>query len=256
MRRLLLVLCLLAGASSAEAAVAFDANQTAPCTANGRNLTTGLACTNLTISGGLTKSAMVCQVNLSLQTPTTEVVSWDLVGANQLMTLIVARNTSSGTGRAELWGLINPTAGNKSVLYTAVGTSDIDINCVSWQGVDATGGATSFPHSTSAIGTSAAPSVTITSAVGNATMDSTINDTSTLSAPTKTQTFIDNVPNLFSGGGSRAAGASPNVAHAWTLASGTSNWASVGTDILADGGGGGCTVSPTLTLLGVGNCGG
>lgn len=253
MRRLLLVLWLLVGASSVEAAVAFDANQTAPCTTSAVNLVTGLACTNLTITGGLTNSAMVCQINLSLQTPTSEVVSYDLVGANQLMTLIVARNTSSGTGRAELWGLINPVAGNKSVKYTGVGTSDVDINCVSWQGVDQTGGATSFPNSTSAIGTSAAPSVTITSAVGNATMDSTVNDTSTLSAPTKTQTFIDNTPASISGGGSRAAGASPNVVHAWTLAIGTSNWASVGTDLLAAGGGG-CTLSPTLTLLGVGNC--
>lgn len=257
MKRLLLVLCLAFSASSAQAAVTFDANATAPCSSNSVNLAVaGMPCQTLTITAAMSNPAVICQVNLSNQTVTTPVLTWDSGGSNQTMDFIGGRNTTSGTGRAELWGRVNPASGNKLAKYTAAaGTSDIDINCVSWSGVDATGGATSFPHFTSAIGTSAAPSVTITSAVGNATMDSTVNDTSTLSAPTKTQTFIDNAPNLFSGGGSRAAGAASNV-HAWTLALGSSNWASVGTDILADGGGGGCTAKPTLTLLGVGNCGG
>lgn len=256
MKRLILVLCLLCWATSAQAAVAFDANATAPCTGNSVNLAVaGKTCQTLTITAAMSGPAVLCQVNLSLQTVTTPALTWDFGGSAQPMGLIGGKNTSSGTGRAELWGLVNPASGNKIAKYTAAaGTTDIDINCVSWSGVDQTGGATSFPHFNSANGTSTTPSVTVTSAVGNATMDSTVNDTSTLSAPTQTQSFIDNVPNLISGGGSRGTGAS--VTHAWTLALGGSNWASAGTDILAAGAGGGCTVSPTLALLGVGNCGG
>lgn len=252
MKRLLLVLCLLSVGASVEAAVAFDANATADCTANSVNLVTGKTCATLTVGTGANR-AVVCQVGLSLHSPATEVMTWDLGGANQLMTLIRGADNTGTNGRAELWGLVAPTSGAKTVQYTAVGTSDITINCVSWTGVDQTGGATSFPNAASATGTSATASVTITSAVGNATMDSTANDGSQYNSATKTITYNDATPNLISAAGSRAGGAA-TVTHQWTL-NVSANWVSVGTDLLAAAGGG-CTVAPTLTLLGVGNCGG
>ncbi len=255
MRRLLLVLCLLSLPAAAQGAVAFDANATADCVASGRNLVTGLTCATLTVGGGTLRAA-ICAVDLSLQTPTTEVMTWDLGGTNQLMTLIGGANTPSATGRAELWGVVAPTSGAKTAKYTGVGTSDIVINCTAWTGVDQTGGATSFPHFVSATATSQAISVTVTSATANATVTTNVNDTNTVTLTSATTaTFNDFSAATITAAGSRSGGAA-SVAHTWTLNGGVNgNWAAVGSDLLADAGGG-CPASPTLALLGVGNCGG
>lgn len=224
--------------------VAFDANATADATANGA---TSITTSNLTVGAG-TLRALVVQLCFSLKTVASVTVTWDNGASNQAMTQIVAANGTGVVGRVELWGLVAPVSGAKSLRAAWTGSSDVYINGVSWTGVDQTGGTTTFPHSTSATGSSNTPSVTITSAVGNATMDVTCEDVGTLGSPTKTQTFLDTVATNINGSGSRAAGAASNV-HAWT-ATVTPNWVSAGTDILADAGGGASTWGP---LLGLGN---
>lgn len=212
--------------------VTFDANSPTDQTANAVVGTTGFTTTGglVTVGSGANR-ALVVSLNFSLPTVASIVVTWDTGGTNQAMAVIPnATATVTGGGDAQLWGLIAPTAGNKDLKVTWVGTSDIIVNGTSWTGVDQTGGATSFPHGTSATASaSTAITLAVTSAVGNATM-ACVTTNGTPSAPTQTSTYLDATPTSESGAGSRAAGAA-SVTHAWTVT--FSNWAEVATDLLA-----------------------
>lgn len=212
-------------------AVAFDANATADTTANG---VTSTSPANLTIGSGSNR-ALVVQLLLSLKTASAVTVTWDNGASNQACTLIVTANGGGATGRAELWGLVAPVSGAKTLRAAWTGSSDVVINGVSWTGVDQTGGATSFPHSTSTTGSgisgAGVGSITVTSAVGNAVMMNTAANSGNWSAPTQTATFTDNTPASMSTAGQRAAGAA-SVTASWTL-SVAGSWVTVGTDILA-----------------------
>jgi len=210
-------------------AVALDANATTDVTGGGVST---LDLTTLTVGSGSNR-ALVAQVTFNVKTVSAITVKWDPASTNQTVALIKTANGTGSDGRADLYGLVAPTSGNKTLRVSWTTASDIVMNAVAWTGVDQTGGVTSFPNSTSATGTSVTPSVTITSAVGNATMDCSANPLNTYSAPSKTQTFADFNGNVVSAG-SRAAGAASNV-HSWTITSAA--WVSVGTDILAAGAG-------------------
>lgn len=216
-------------------AVAFDAKGTTDATSNGA---TSQDFTNLTITGGLSNSALVAQFAFSLKTISALTVKWDNAGTPQSMTQIIGANGTGSVCRVELWGLIAPTSGNKTLHAAWTGSSDICVQAVSWSGVDQTGGATSFAHSTSATGTtSGGPSthntITITSAVGNATMDAACG-TATINSVNQTSTYIDNTPANISGAASRAAGAA-TVTHSCNSTGASDAWVSVGVDIVAGG---------------------
>lgn len=234
-------------ATCASAAVTFDANATADCTSNA---VTTKDCATLTVGAGANR-ALVCQVGWS-GAVTSPTLVWDQGGTNQSMTAITGA-TATNTVVSQLWGLVAPTSGAKTLRATWTTARDIVVNCTSYTGVDQTGGATSFPHGTGATGTGNGVSqtlVTVTSAVNNAAV-AVMATTGTPSAPTQTQTFLDSSPASESAAGARAAGAA-SVAFGWTVTS-PIGWAAAGTDILASGAGAACT--PTLTLLGVGRCG-
>jgi hypothetical protein len=216
-------------------AVTFDAKGTTDATANGA---TALNFTNLTITGGLSNSALVAQLAFSLKTISNLTVTWDNGGSNQAMTQIIAANGTGSVCRAELWGLVNPISGNKTLRSAWTGSSDVCVQAVSWSNVDQTGGTTTFANATSATGSSSGTgthnTITITSAVGNATMDSATG-TPTYNSVNQTSTYIDNTPATISAAGSRAAGAA-TVTHAWNATSTPSEaWVSVGVDIVAGG---------------------
>lgn len=246
--RSLLVLAFVLCALPAHAQVVFDANASASCTSNAVLGTTGKTCATLTVGAGANR-AVVCAINWSIAVSSVA-VTWDSGGTNQAMALITGA-TATNTQFANLWGLVAPTSGAKTVNVTwnAV-NADIIINCTSWTGVDQTGGATSFPHGTgSAPATAATHSVVITSAVNNATMATTATS-GTPSSPTQTQTFLNSTPTNVSGAGSRAAGAA-TVTHQWTYTT-PNTTAIVGTDILAGGGAATPGCKNGLLLLGAG----
>lgn len=218
-------------------AVTFDANSTAPTIASAAVGVTGVTHANLTVGSGANR-ALVVQLSFSLESLGTVAVTWDSGGSNQAMTQIVAQKTTGTFGESQLWGLVAPTAGNKTLKVTWTGTSDLYINGTSWTGVDQTGGTTSFPNSQSiqgttvAAGTNALPSpapIVITSAVGNATMAVVSMDAGSLSLPTQTQTFLDNTLTQ-DGAASRAAGAA-TVSHNWSSDTSGDHFVIVGTDI-------------------------
>lgn len=224
-------------------AVAFDANATADKAINVIG-TTGTTTANLTVGSGANRVLVValCFSGQSAALSSVAVV-WDSGASNQACALIIAVDTTGGAGhgQVQLWGLVNPVAGAKTlkVTWNAV-TSDVYINGTSFTGADQTGGTTTFPHSASIVGTAAgsgafaAPApLVITSAVGNAAMAVTVGDfLGLISTPTQTQTFLDNSLTI-DGGAARAAGAA-TVSFNWSTDI-AGNWALAGTDILAAG---------------------
>ena len=217
MRRLLRLLLLMA--------VTFDANATADSTANG---VTSINHANLTIGSG-TNRALVAQICWS-GTVGSPVLKWDNTGTPQTMTAITNASAFNGTvAGSQLFGLVAPTSGNKTLNAAWTTARDVCLNGVSWTGVDQTGGNTTFPNGAGATGSSTTASVTVTSATGNAVMAAhTV--TSTMSAVNNTQTFRDQAPTNISAGGNRAAG---GASVSMTATVGSSTWASAGTDIAA-----------------------
>lgn len=212
--------------------VAFDANASAVVTGTG---VTSVTTSNLTVGAGSNR-ALVTQLVLSLKTAAGVTVNWDNAGTPQAQTLIISANGAGTIARAELWGLVNPTSGAKAARAAWTGASDVYINPTSFTGVDQTGGATSFPHSTSATGTLSgstpiAFSAAITSAVGNFTIGATALDVGSLSLTTQTSDFLSNLLAC-DGAASRAAGAA-SVSHGWSGDTVGGKWVIVGTDIQA-----------------------
>lgn len=244
MRRVLFALLLVVCASRVEAQVAFDAQGTADCTQSVLG-TTGSTCATLTVGSGANR-AVVCYVGFGVAVSSVAVV-WDSGGTNQSMALI-AGATATNVQETNLWGLVAPTSGAKTlkVTWNAV-TTDVEIDCVSYTGVNQTGGATSFPHGTSATGNSTAPSVTVTSATNNAVVAG-FSSGASFTSVNNTTMFIDNTPASISGGANRAVGAA-TVAMSGVTSTGTTTWTAVGADIAAAGA---ATAVSKLPLLGVG----
>jgi hypothetical protein len=212
MRRLLLTLsifiCLLS--SHGHAAVTLNATATAVCSGSAIAGATGLSCSTLTVAAG-TNIALVCALNFSLPTVTGVAVTWN---AGQSMTQIVA-GTQTSVGDAQLWGLVAPATGANAAKATWTGTSDLIIYCEAWNGVNQTGGATTFPNSTSASNAGSTPAtLTITSAAGDATMatvTATVGDT--LTVPSQAQLYNSTTTSQVASGASNPSTVPTLVQH-------------------------------------------
>jgi hypothetical protein len=81
------------------------------------------------------------------------------------MTRIITSDSGAHLGpQGELWGLVNPATGNKTLALAWTSNSQMFLVGMAFNGVDQTGGTTSFPNSAAAASVS---TVTITSATGD-----------------------------------------------------------------------------------------
>lgn len=224
-------------------AVTFDANATAPTTANA---VTSINATNLTVGAG-SQRALTVQICWS-GAVTSPSMAWDNLGTPQTVSAITGA-TATNTAVAQVWGLVAPTSGAKQLHAQWTTARDVVINGVSWTGVDQTGGATSFPHGTGATGTSnTATSVTVTSATNNAVIALNATATAGETSVNNTQTFLTNTPANMSAAGNRAAGAA-TVAMTSVLFGTSGAWAAAGSDIaVASAGGSSFTQTCTETI--------
>ena len=234
---------------SAQAQVVLDAVISAPAT--GSSIAT-LSTTNLTVGSGTNRALVVELLFEATTAPTSITVTWDSGGTNQAMTQIATKVDVSTTLTAQLWGLVAPTSGAKTLKASWTNSAAAAMGAVSWTGVNQTGGATSFPKSTNANGSTSPATVAVTSVTNNAVMDAVaVAAGGTITAGNQTQVFKSALTAL-NAAGQRAAGAA-SVTMSWTLSTGLS-WAIVGTNIAAaasSGGGAASTCAPRA-LLGVG----
>src|ERR1035441_4075495 len=120
--------------------VAFDANATAPTRQSaGNNLSNG----NLIVGSGANR---VLIATLTIASYATGVaVAWDSGGTPQSMTLIGSA-TNAGGYTAYLYGLVNPTSGNKICKATWTGFMSAELNCASFTGANQAGSTATFAH--------------------------------------------------------------------------------------------------------------
>ncbi len=147
------------------------------------------------------------------------VKNWDQAGTPQALEVLQAPIASANGQFVGIFGLVNPTTGNKALRLTWTNASEVAMNAVAFDGVDQTGGTTSFPNAATATGNTASATITITRPSNGAILAisacGTANGHSSVSA---TQLL------LFSGAGAIDAGGS------YSLASGTYTGTLTGTD--------------------------
>ena len=189
--------------------------------------------TGLTISGGLTNSALIVTLAWRIKTVSVTSVTWNGVS----LALINSLQSAGTLGMVQLWGMVNPAAGNNNLVITWTGgASNLIIDAESWSNVDQTGGVTSFPNSTTNSGTSITSTITINTTTGNACVALHCNTSDdAITALSNTTLYINSAGPLFPESGANdnngSSGASQTLTATWT--SGSTNWLAVGTDIKA-----------------------
>jgi hypothetical protein len=213
-------------------AVTVDATATVATAAAALTITNS----SLTVGAGATALlAMLCFDENAL-TPTAIACKWDNAGTPQTMTLITSRQSTNSNIFINLFGLVNPTAGNKNLTATWTGSVPSVLGAQSYNGSISASVATAFLHANTNLGLASAPSLTITSAVGNMAVACDAAVTTALLTLTATSSTNIFGPTSFGVGtrtaqAARAPGAS-SVVWAGTPAS-VSEWAIAGVDIAA-----------------------
>jgi hypothetical protein len=170
---------------------------------------TSLNYTGLTIAAG-SNLAMVVTVHWDTTgtTPTAMTMVWDSGGANQSLTQIVTSDPGTHSQwQAELWGLVNPVVGNKTLSLSWTTASRMFLCSMAFDGVDQTGGTTSFPNAASGVSIA---TLTIPSAPGHIVMNAGTGGT--YGALTGTVIFSDSSSGTYINGyANYMPGASPSV---------------------------------------------
>jgi hypothetical protein len=207
-------------------AVAVDAVSSAESVAGSGTTATH---TLLTVGTSLSNGALIfgCTWDNAATSPTAH---WDSTGTNQAMTLL-GLVTSGSQGRVALFGLRNPTSGNKTFSTSWTTTAQCAMFGISFTGVLQTSDALAFPNFNSATGTSTAPSVIITSATNDITVGVLSAGGSTFSSVNNTSLYT--AANFVPSAMNRGAGAA-TVTHSGVLAA-SNTWVIGGVDVAAAG---------------------
>jgi hypothetical protein len=213
-------------------AVAFDATTTSPTdsTTSGATcaLTLGAIANGVVlvfIAWGTTGGGTCSPGTVSVKIGTTALAQ------------IVSQAATNSSSRADIWGVATgSTTGAQTITVTWTGASiEAIFSAASFSGANQTGGATTFPHTNVGAASTANPSISVTSAVGDFTAALVV---ATNDIPgTPTQTAFTNYP--FSGAdfdnscASRATGAA-SVTFGHTMSAVA--WDAVAVDITVPGG--------------------
>lgn len=191
--------------------------------------------TNLTIGSSLSNGALVFIAIFDLLTVSGLTLTWDNGGTNQAMTNLGTVSSTGAHGICFLFGLRNPTSGNKTLRAAWTGAAQCSLFGISFAGVDQTNDATAFQHFNSASATSTSPAVTITSATGNRTVAGFVDTTQSFTATGPTQLYLDSTMSLINCAGSTGAGAA-TVNMTGTIGAVPDTWAALGIDVAAASG--------------------
>jgi hypothetical protein len=145
------------------------------------------------------------------------------------MTQLISYSQASG-GTVVIFGLRNPTRGNKTLSCATSGPAQQYLHVSSYNNVNQTSDGAAFPYNHGAGGTGNTVSNPVTSATGDMVVDAGVDSGYNFSAPTGTILFND------IGGATRDAAASYNPGSAtvtvgWTLANVLAVWADAAVDV-------------------------
>jgi hypothetical protein len=122
--------------------------------------------TGLTITGGLTHSAMALVIFVENANVSGMSVTWDNGGTNQSMTQ-VGTILHASDKQIFLFGLVAPTSGNKTAHLAWTGTAQVTVFAMSFSGVNQSSVASAFVNFNSGTFTGTSLSLTITSAAND-----------------------------------------------------------------------------------------
>ena len=213
-------------ASVAASPVAFDAKATSDTYLS--NSASTITNTTLTVGSGPNRALIATYMTNS----TSPVVScsWDSAGTPQTMTKLITTSLGGGGGSSVIFGLRNPTSGNKTLSCSTDGPSQQFLSAVSFTGVNQTSDGAAFPNTNGVSGTGTAISNTVTSATNDMTVDASSNNGWNYSAPTQTQLYIDNSGTSTNSASSYASGA-VTVTFGWTQQNSAAKWTDSAVDI-------------------------
>ncbi|MGD1003599.1 MAG: hypothetical protein ABR884_03450 [Minisyncoccia bacterium] len=232
----LAVLSFALQAAPAYAAVAIDA--TSSPTESALN-TTSVSLTYTVGSGS--NRALVAHLSWAGCTPlpTGISVTWDSGGTNQAMTLMASSSNTSDPGLTQLWGLVAPTSGNKTLKASWTNgctTGSANLAALSVTGANQTGGTTTFAQATSSTNTNSSWTQTVVSASGDLAVTGS-GSVNTVPTPTNQTTWYSvQGANAENSGASYAAGAS-TVSFSYSGGGWSGYYEIVGFDIVAAAGG-------------------
>lgn len=231
-------------------ALAIDAKATASTHTAGGTGAQSLNNTNLTVGAGATGLLVAVAFNTINVFPSSVAVHWDSTGTNQLMTLISDNSSGNFNGNIHFYGLVNPTAGNKTLHLTWSSTAAVPVvlDAISFSGGVTTSVAAAFINQASTAdpgtGASTTPTLSLTGASGNISVCfyDDVNSTSTnLTATSSTAWFNDSTEANTSVRGATAPSASTVT---WTGAPSSTEWVMSGVDVVAGAAG---SVTGTLS---------
>lgn len=147
--------------------MAVTVNATAVTVATGSSITT-LTNTTLTVVAGATALLAWLTFGGQAANPSAITVTWDSGGTNQAMTQIaIATNGATFGSISILYGLLNPTLGNKTLSASWTGAVSLEMDAIAFAGTATDTIANAFQNTNSATGSSATSAITATSAVNN-----------------------------------------------------------------------------------------
>lgn len=220
--------------------VTVNATATVATTAGATSLTNS----SLTIAPGATALLAWLSFNEQSISASGETVNWDNAGTPQPMTQVAFIESFNVNVNIQLWGLVNPTIGNKNLTASWTGSVPASLNAIAFNGTINSNTTAAFSHAASSSGTTGSPTITIGSAVGDMVIVAEGNAAgaiTSLTAPGSTSVFNYTDVTPYGYTGSRAPGVTPNVT--FTGAPTSTEWAVAGVDVAA---GAGSTAGQTL----------
>jgi hypothetical protein len=197
---------------------------------------------NMTVSPGLTNGALLAVVSFALNNPVFT-LTWDNGGTNQTMTSINKFNDATNNIGVATFGLLAPTAGNKTLNVGASVAASFDVDLISFNGVLQTSLASAFGF-THSNATSSTASIAQTSGIGNLVVGCwcAANTAGAFSSVSNTKIYIDGAGSFTAYGAASYAPGASSVTMSAVLSGGANPWIGQTINIQASAG-------PSYSLL-------
>jgi hypothetical protein len=212
-------------------ALAIDAKATAAATTAGA---TSLSNSTLTVGAGATSLLALIFFQEQSATPGTITPPvWDSVGANQPTTLVATIQSDNTNILMQLYGLVNPTSGNKALSASWVTSVPAVLHAISFTGGITTSVATAFVRSATNHALTGSPTLSLTGATGNISVCAAASvpaNFTSLTATGSASWFSDNSQASLH---VIAATATSAATVTWTGAPTSTEWNIAGVDVVA-----------------------
>lgn len=189
-----------------------------------------LSYTGITVGSGASQLLVLFTSNAA--TLTGAAGTWDSGGTNQAMTLLGQQASASTPVNVAMFGLLNPTAGNKtlSLSWTSSTASVLGVCAISFTGGETSSIANSFKSFVGGAGTTLTSTLTVSGAAGNISVCHESLEASA-AAPTATSSTALYTPSNSNAG--QAAARAPSASSlVWTInPAGTAEWAACAIDV-------------------------